>query len=95
MLVKYFDSNNNEDFWLWTLLSSIHVKDTVNLDDKSKNGIWIRCVFDSLNDRPNLIGDIRGLGAPVHSNVRRGHVKHPSLDFSQNLDNPNPHNFGY
>ena len=97
MLVKWIDRHQAEDFWIWTLLSSIHVKETINIDDSDKNGVWIRWVFDSLGGRSNALHSHSVDGSNSEQSISG------STNFKLNLNSSSLHsnektptsNFGY
>ena len=97
MLVKYFDKNGVEDLWIWTLLSSIHVKDTLSIDESSKSGIWIRCVFESLNDRPYQVVGLPGDPYTFDQSMSGFNPNQSNSSFSQNhnLERTQSLSFGY
>ena len=97
MLIKWVDKGSGDDYWIWTLLSTIHVKETMSIDESDKNGVWIRWVFDSLNERSQMIHSYSIDGSnSEQSNSESANFKiNSSSSRIQNFErNPNL-NFGY
>ena len=97
MMVKYVDRQGLEDFWVWTLLSNLHVSNKSSLENNTKSGIWIRCVFESLNDRPNQVIGLPGDSEVLEHTLNSSSMQRALNPFKENktFERPNTMSYGH